>query len=62
MSYTRQLLYSIADNMGRNRKEMDPYIHVLQKNWYDSQEALQKLTINDYDKFDIPRRLSAEII
>lgn len=29
MSYTRQLLYSIADNMGRNRKEMDPYIHVL---------------------------------
>lgn len=29
MSYTRQLLYSIADGMGRNRKEMDPYVNVL---------------------------------
>jgi hypothetical protein len=62
MSYTRQLLYSIADGMGRNRKEMDPYINVLEKNWYDSLESLRTLSINDYDRFDIPRRLSAMII
>lgn len=37
MSYTKQLLYTIADGMGRNRKQMDPYIHILEKNWYDSQ-------------------------
>ena len=29
MSYTRQLLYSIADQMGRNRKDMDHYVQVL---------------------------------
>lgn len=41
---------------------MDPFINVLEKNWYDSQQALQTLTLNDYDKFEIPRRLSAIIM
>ena len=62
MSYTKQLLYSIADQMGRNRKDMDPYVHVLEKNWYDTRESLQSLTPQDFDRFEIPKRLSAVIM
>lgn len=35
-SYTRQLLNKIADKIGRNRKDMDQFVGVLEKNWYDS--------------------------
>lgn len=62
MSYTRQLLYGIADQMGRNRRDMDQYIAVLEKNWYDSKESLQSITPNDFDRFGIPSRLSAIIM
>ncbi len=29
MSFARELLYSIADQLGRSRKDMDPYISSL---------------------------------
>lgn len=62
MSYTRELLYSIADEMGRNRKDMDNFISVLEKNWFDSKESLRSLTIKDFDRFQIPSRLSMIIM
>jgi hypothetical protein len=62
MSFTRELLYSIADQLGRSRKDMDPYIAVLEKNWYDTKDSLKSIKQGDLDKLDIPTRLSSMII
>ena len=40
---------------------MDPYIAILEKNWYDTKQALQTLSVNECDRFDIPRRLASMI-
>lgn len=47
-SYTRNLLYSIADKIGRSRSDMEGFIKILESNWYDSKESLRALRTNDY--------------
>ena len=40
---------------------MEPFIQTLEKQWYDSKEALQKLKPNDYARMQIPERLATMI-
>jgi hypothetical protein len=47
-SYVRKLLYDLAKQIGRQPRDMDPFIQKLEGQWYDSKEALQKLQPNDY--------------
>lgn len=56
-SYTRSLLYAIADKIGRRREEMDKFIRLLEDNWYDSKAAIASMTPADFQKFQIPERL-----
>lgn len=53
-SYVRGLLTDLAKKLGRNPQEMEPFIKKLEDQWYDSKEALQKLTLNDYARMQIP--------
>ena len=57
-SYTRNLLYRIAAKIGRQPQEMDPFVAILEREWYDSKEALAKLQPNDYARLQIPERLA----
>lgn len=42
MSYSRKLLYAIADEMKRPHSDFEKYIGDLEANWYDTKDALQK--------------------
>lgn len=55
-------MYSLADQLGRSRKDMEPYIATLEKNWYDTRDAMKSMTIKDYDRLDFPSRLSGMIM
>jgi hypothetical protein len=56
-TYTRKLLYSIADRLGRKRQDMDRFIKTLEDNWFDTRESLASLSPQDYQKFSIPERV-----
>lgn len=46
MSYSRKLLYAIADEMKRPHSDFEKYISDLESNWYDTKESLQKINDN----------------
>lgn len=53
-SYVRGLLYSIAPKVGRKPQDMDPFIKKLEDQWYDTKDALSKLSSQDYSRLQIP--------
>ena len=57
-SEARRVLYSIAEQLGRSRQEMDPFVATLESNWFDTKEALRALTPTDFDRMKIPARLA----
>ena len=60
-SFVRKLLNDISNKMGRNPRDMEPFIQTLEKEWYDTKDALQKLRPNDYARMQIPERLATMI-
>ena len=60
-SFVRRLLYDLANRLGRNPKQMDPFVQKLESQWYDSKDALKSLTPNDYKRLEIPERLAIMI-
>ena len=61
-SYTKNLLYTIADKMGRKREDLTKFIKIFEDNWYDTQEAFKKLQLADYSRMEIPEALAKMIM
>ena len=61
-SYVRGLLYGIAPKLGRKPQDMDAFIKKLEDQWYDTKDALSKLSTQDYSRLQIPERLAMMIM
>lgn len=55
---TRELMYAIADRMGKRRADMEQFITIFQQNWFNNSESLKTLRPADYEKYRIPAGLA----
>ncbi|KAM3139728.1 hypothetical protein pb186bvf_008186 [Paramecium bursaria] len=56
-TYVRKLLEKIALDQKRPVADVEPFINVLEQNWFDTKEALRDLSDQDYQNFKIPTRI-----
>ncbi|CAD8125993.1 unnamed protein product [Paramecium sonneborni] len=57
ISYVRQALQQIAFEMGKPISSVEPYIEILEENWYDTKDSIKKMKQENFDEFKIPKRI-----
>lgn len=57
MSSIRDFLYGIAQEMGRPKESMDPFIKIFDDNWYDTVESIKDLDEDALSKMKLPLRM-----
>ncbi|CAD8152674.1 unnamed protein product [Paramecium octaurelia] len=56
-SYARQALQQIAFEMGKPTSLVEPYIAILEENWYDTKDSIKQMKQENFDEFKIPKRI-----
>ncbi|CAK66203.1 unnamed protein product (macronuclear) [Paramecium tetraurelia] len=56
-TYVRQALTQIAFEMGKPISLVEPYIEILEENWYETKEQIKMMKQENFDEFKIPKRI-----
>ncbi|CAD8076155.1 unnamed protein product [Paramecium primaurelia] len=61
-SYVRQALQQIAFEMGKPTSLVEPYIEILEENWYDTKDSIKMMKQENFEEFKIPKRIGQLLI
>ncbi|CAD8108599.1 unnamed protein product [Paramecium sonneborni] len=56
-SYVRSALYQIAFEMKKPVSLVEPYIEILEQNWYDTKDSIKNMKQENFEEFKIPKRI-----
>ncbi|KAL4450986.1 hypothetical protein ABPG74_021308 [Tetrahymena malaccensis] len=62
MSEVSVLLKNIAKEIGKDEKIVQPFINILEDNFYDTIQSIKDLKTEDYEKWKFPKRISDMIL
>jgi hypothetical protein len=61
MKFARNLLYEIAEEIGKERESMEPFITILEENMCDTEKALQSTEIEELMELGLPKYICMKI-